>query len=76
MTPHELARRLLELPDLPVIYDRGTGYAEWEPCVIDTVEPITLYQVDFGQGWDPDLADHVPHNPRLPVREVQAVKVS
>ncbi len=60
MTAHELARKLLEGPDVLVFRDQGTGYAEWEPEEITLIEPATLWQYSSLGVWSECLLDHEP----------------
>lgn len=59
MTAHELARKLLEGPDLPVVYIEGRGAYSPDPddvYIADNVEPLTVYE------WRHDPADRVPRD--------------
>ncbi len=75
MTAHELARKLLEGPDLPVARAVDTNYgAEEEPSEIDATEIVTLYQAEFnGIAFEPSF--EAPRNKRLPCHEIKAVRL-
>jgi hypothetical protein len=49
MTTHELAKKLLEGPDVPVVIDTQVGYGDSaEPDEISETCPVTLWQCAFG----------------------------
>lgn len=77
MTAHELARALLDGPDFYVVRDRPSGdYGETELEPIDTIERLTVWQVDYGNGWSEDLEEAKPANPNLKVREGEVLRLS
>ena len=76
MTAHELARKLLEGPDVLVVHAVDVNYGcEEEPREITSAEPVTLYQAEFN-GIAFDLSFEAPRNKRLPCHETQAVKLA
>jgi hypothetical protein len=52
MTAHELARKLLEGPDVPVFYD----YGSWGTTPVQTLEEILMYQDSYGD-WHHDYQE-------------------
>lgn len=76
MTTHELAKKLLEGPDVMVVHAVDVGYGcEEEPSEIDSAAEVVLYQANHS-GYYGDLLFDRPRNESLDVREVRAVKLS
>lgn len=77
MTAHELARKLLEGPDVLVFVDQDCDYgSSSEPSEITETEPVTLWQIDYvGHRWPNEYHFHKPNNPDLVTRSVEALRL-
>jgi hypothetical protein len=74
MTAHELAKKLLEGPDMPiVIQDYPPNEDTFD--LVTVIELRSAWQIDYniGRGWDPALFFEPPRNPELPRRETQVM---
>lgn len=57
MTSHELAKKLLELPDLPVVVLDGADPSDWEEVTtITKATPISFYVDSNGMLVEDKLA--------------------
>ena len=76
MTAHELARLLLEGPDLPVFYYE-TIQGDLETKLVEETRPVTLYQANYGgaAGWGLSLLCEKPKVHGLEIREVKAISL-
>lgn len=74
MTAHDLARKLLEGPNLPVV---TIDYYGSEAEEVAKVEPLDTWQVDYGGGggWESELKLEEPRNKDLKQRLVKTVRV-
>ena len=75
MTAHELAKQLAAGPDMPVVIDVHVGYGENEHSTVTLVEPIILWQIDYGSGWDEDLLNYEPASKWKRHRRVDALRL-
>lgn len=78
MTAHELARKLLEGPDVPVVYHDHVGYeSETEIVQVDFTESVEVWQTKYCRSDDwSEFLERKPRNETLPVRSVQAVRLA
>lgn len=79
MTAHEIARKLLEGPDLPVVDVYATEYGDSEAAsIVTAIEPMTVWELTYSASstpdeelrtWKPDHGFAVAH------REIQALRL-
>lgn len=80
MTTHELARKLLEGPDVSVVFDGQACYGEApDPDEVSDVSPIVLWRYDYAVGggkslWGDWHYDR-PMNETLTVQSKPAVRL-
>ena len=76
MTAHELARKLLEGPDVLVAIQ---GHAPNEDTFdeVSEIDPVNAWQVDYGHGigFDAALFDAEPRNTQLKTRQLAPVRL-
>lgn len=75
MTTHELAKKLLEGPDVPVVSERQCGYGETEVTELVAAERKTMWQVQIGSTWREDFEIADPSGEGWPTRSVEVVEV-
>lgn len=74
MTTHELAKKLLEGPDVPAVIEAPEPNEDTFD-VIDSLESREAVQTNYGgsYGWDATLFDQAPRNHTLETRRVAIV---
>jgi len=74
MTAHELAKKLLEGPDVEVCYVNRT-YEESEVCIVDTIDKADFWQ--YQQWKDAPWSEPIDSEPHCAdKRKIRLVKLS
>lgn len=75
MTTHELAKKLLEGPDVMVVHDVDAGYGETQPDEITATEQIVLWkQLLVGPYWS-DMSEREPEVSDSDRMKIHAVRL-
>jgi hypothetical protein len=75
MTTHELAKKLLEGPDVKAVQQCAAPNCDYAD-EIETAEIITMYQCEMVNGQWSDLIFEPPSNRVLPLRAITVVELS